>query len=317
LDIEQKVLSLLRSVPLDRYSIYKMIPTESKLTLSKAINNLQQQGQVHVVKYRRDRRTGISIPLYSVHPNSEKDSRLHPNDVFEGMTPDRYAEYDFVLRNLIPLGVKAKILDVGCSTLAFSSKISNLSRNRCEITGIDIVNEVGSQGFPLILMDAMSIGFKDNTFDQVICLSSMEHIGFDHGTIGPRYKDLGCRINGDVVAMKEIWRVLKDKGTLILTVPYGRLIVKQLGYRIYHQESLTILTNMFFTVKKEFFGLKSGKWTECNELEANDLTLLDYSNQKFHSEIIACLLLEKKNESKFACYLTEETAASTSLIPEF
>jgi hypothetical protein len=117
--------------------------------------------------------------------------------------------------------------------------------------------------------------------------------------------------------MKEIWRVLKDKGTLILTVPYGRLIVKQLGYRIYHQESLTILTNMFFTVKKEFFGLKSGKWTECNELEANDLTLLDYSNQKFHSEIIACLLLEKKNESKFACYLTEETAASTSLIPEF
>jgi ubiquinone/menaquinone biosynthesis C-methylase UbiE len=68
--------------------------------------------------------------------------------VFEGMTPDRYAEYEFVLRNLISLGIKAKILDVGCSTLAFSSKISNLSRSRWEIIGIDIVNEIGSQGFP-------------------------------------------------------------------------------------------------------------------------------------------------------------------------
>jgi hypothetical protein len=67
-------------------------------------------------------------------------------------------------------------------------------------------------------------------------------------------------------------------------------VVKQLGYRVYHQESLTILTNMFFTVKKEFFGLKKGKWTECTELEADNSTLLDYSHQKFHSEIIACLL---------------------------
>ena len=271
-----------------------MIPTESKLTISKAIYNLQQRGQVHVVKYSRDTRTGISIPLFSVYTNSENDSELHTRDVFEGMTPDRYAEYEFVLRNLISLGIKAKILDVGCSTLAFASKISNLSRNRCEIIGIDIVNEAGSQGFPLVLMDAMNIGFKSKTFDQVICLSSMEHIGFDRGIIAPKHKDLSCGINGDAVAMKEIWRVLKDKGTLILTVPYGRLIVKQLGYRVYHQESLTILTNMFFTVKKEFFGLKKGKWTECTELEADNSTLLDYSHQKFHSEIIACLLLEKK-----------------------
>lgn len=274
-----------------------MIPTESKFTISKAINNLRQRGQVHVVKYRRDTRTGISIPLFSVYANSENDSQLYLRDLFEGMTPDRYAEYEFVLRNLISLGIsrhKAKILDVGCSTLAFSSKISNLSRNTCEIIGIDIVNEVGSQGFPLIMMDAMNIGFRSKTFDQVICLSSMEHIGFDHGIISPKHKDLSSEINGDAVAMKEIWRVLKDKGTLILTVPYGRLIVKQLGYRVYHQESLTILTNMFFTVNKEFFGLKKGKWTECTELEADNSTLLDYSHQKFHSEIIACLLLEKK-----------------------
>ena len=59
---------------------------------------------------------GISIPLYSVYARSEKNSKLHPRDVLGGMTPDRQAEYDFVLRNLLSLDIKAKILDVGCSS---------------------------------------------------------------------------------------------------------------------------------------------------------------------------------------------------------
>jgi SAM-dependent methyltransferase len=278
---------------MDIYSIYKLIPTESKFTISKTINNLQQLGQIHVARYRMNTRIGISIPLYSVYTRSEKNSKLHPRDMLGGMTPERYAEYEFVLRNLISLDIKANILDVGCSTSAFSSKISNFSRNRCEIIGIDIFNEICSLGFPLILMDATNIGFKDKTFDQVICLSAMEHIGLDHDDVDAKHKDLNCGINGDALAMKEIWRVLKDKGTLILTVPYGRLIIKQQGYRVYHQESLSILTNMFFAVKKEFFCLKRGKWTKCNELEANNSTLLEYSNQKFHSDMIVCLLLEK------------------------
>jgi SAM-dependent methyltransferase len=288
------VLDQLRSTPLDRYSIYDMIPTESKLTISKTIDNLLRRGQVHIVKYRMNTRTGISIPLYSVYQNCKKDSELDHRNVLEGMTADRYAEYEFVLRNLISPGIKAKILDVGCSTLAFSSRISNLSRNRHEFIGIDIVNVVNSQGLPLIMMDAMDIGFKSKTFDQAICLSSMEHIGLDHDIITPRHNDLGYGLNGDAIAMKEIWRILKNKGTLILTVPYGRLIIKQQGYRVYCKESLSKLTNMFFVIKKEFFGLKKGKWIECNESEANNSTLLDYSNQKFHSDIIACLLLEKK-----------------------
>jgi SAM-dependent methyltransferase len=294
LDIEQQILSFLQSATLDKYSIHRKISTESIFTISKAINDLQQRGQIHVAKYRKDPRIGIAVPLYSVHPRSEKDNELYSGDLLEGLAPGRYAEYEFVLRNLISRDLKAKILDVGCSTSAFSSRISKFSRNRCEIVGIDIVNEIGSLGFPLILMDAMNIGFKNKTFDQVMCLSTMEHIGLDHEGVNAKHKDPNCGINEDALAMKEIWRVLKDKGTLILTVPYGRLIIKQQGYRVYQKKSLSILTNMFFIVKKEFFGLKKGKWTRCNELEANNSILLEYSSQKFHSDIIACLLLEKR-----------------------
>ena len=148
--------------------------------ISKAIIRLQHQGQIHIVKYRKDSRIGISIPLYSVRPRSEKDSELDTRNVFEGMTSERYSEFEFVLRNLVSRDMEAKILDVGCSTSAFSSMIAKFSRNRCEIIGIDIANEIGNHGFPLIQMDARRVGFKDKTFDQVMFLSAMEHIGLDH-----------------------------------------------------------------------------------------------------------------------------------------
>ena len=294
MDIEKKILNLLQSVPLDKYSIHRMIPTESIFVISKAIIRLQDQGQIHIVKYRKDSRIGISIPLYSVRPRSEKDSELDTRNVFEGMTSERYAEYEFVLRNLISRNIKSKILDVGCSTSVIYNTISKFGRNRCEIIGIDIANEIGNHGFPLIQMDARRIGFKDKTFDQVMCLRAMEHIGLDHEGAKTKNKDLNCGMEGDVLAMTEIWRVLKVKGTLILTVPYGRILIKQQGYRVYSKDSLSILTNKFSIVMKEYFGLKKGKWTKCSELEANSLTLLECSNQRFHSDIIACLLLEKE-----------------------
>ena len=294
MDIEQKILGLLQSVPLDKYSIHKMIPTKSIFIISKAINNLQQRGQIHVVKYRKETRTGIPVPLYSVYSRSERALELNAEGILECMTSERYPEFKFVLRNLASRNTDAKILDVGCSTSALSSMITKFSRNRWRIISIDIANEIGNHGFPLLQMDARRIGFKDKTFDQVMCLSAMEHIGIEDEGAKTKNKDLNCGMEGDALAMTKIWRVLKIKGTLILTVPYGRILIKQQGYRVYSKDSLSILTNKFSIIMKEFFGLKKGKWTKCSELEANSLTLLECSNQRFHSDIIACLLLEKE-----------------------
>jgi SAM-dependent methyltransferase len=296
LDIEEKILGLLQSVPLDKYSIHKMIPTKSIFTISEAINNLQQRGKIHVVKYRKETRTGIPVPLYSVYSCSERELELNAGGILECLTSERYPEFKFVLRNLVSRNTEeeAKILDVGCSTSALSSMITKFSGNRWLIISIDIANEIGNHGFPLIQMDARRIGFKDKTFDQVMCLSSMEHIGIADEGAKTKNKDLNCGMEGDALAMTEIWRVLKVKGTLILTVPYGRILIKQQGYRVYSKDSLSILTNKYSIIIKEFFGLKKGKWTKCSELEANSLTLLERSNQKFHSDIIACLLLKKE-----------------------
>jgi hypothetical protein len=42
-----------------------------------------------------------------------------------------------------------------------------------------------------MLMDAMNIGFKDKTFDQVICLMA---IGVDHDGVDTKLKDPNCEV---------------------------------------------------------------------------------------------------------------------------
>ena len=131
-----------------------MIPTESIFMISKAITKLQLQGQIHIVKYRTDTRSGIPVPLYSC---SARDIELDIGDVLGCMASERYTEYEFVSRNLVSREKKAKILDVGCSTSAFSGTIAKFSRKEWQIIGIDIASEFGSHGIPLILMYAISV----------------------------------------------------------------------------------------------------------------------------------------------------------------
>lgn len=61
---------------------------------------------------------------------------------------------------------------------------------------------------PLILQvaDGRKLKYKKNYFDKVYCISVIEHISE----------------NGDLVCMKELARVLKPGGTIVLTVPYGK-----------------------------------------------------------------------------------------------
>lgn len=59
----------------------------------------------------------------------------------------------------------------------------------------------------LEVQDATALSFPDETFDNCICVSVLEHIGFGE----------------DSVALSEIWRVLKPGGSLHLTTDVARV----------------------------------------------------------------------------------------------
>src|SRR5439155_21412780 len=98
------------------------------------------------------------------------------------------------------------ILDVGTAGSALIQAISEFG-SRWQAFGIDLAQDCDVE------MDARSAGFRDGVFDQVISISTMEHIGLSYNISDE---------NGDTTAMSEIFRLLKKHGSAIITVPYGK-----------------------------------------------------------------------------------------------
>ena len=239
--------------------------------LTKAIAELQQKKILHVAKYRRNERTGLDIPVYSI--TVLRRHRLDVHGLLAGVTSERLVEYDFVARNLMSPLKNAKILDVGSAGSAFVQAIREFGK-RWEAFGIDL--DDGDA-----IMDARSTGFRGRVFDQVICISTLEHIGLA--------RDIDDKI-GDAKAMKEMFRMLKKDGSAIITVPYG--MDKKPEHRIYDKSSLAKLVRPFSVANKEFYRFDAGKWIKCSQADAirpNSQVPLH-----FHGAACACLLLRKQ-----------------------
>lgn len=54
-------------------------------------------------------------------------------------------------------------------------------------------------------------------FNVVTIISTLEHVGMGKTSCG----DIDKR-DGDVTVMGEIWRILKPRGIVLLTVPFGK-----------------------------------------------------------------------------------------------
>jgi SAM-dependent methyltransferase/glycosyltransferase involved in cell wall biosynthesis len=67
--------------------------------------------------------------------------------------------------------------------------------------------------------DLRRMPYREGSFDLVICISTIEHIGRDNTGYGlPGHTGA----SGDVETIKEIERVLQPNGRLLITVPFGR-----------------------------------------------------------------------------------------------
>jgi SAM-dependent methyltransferase len=231
--------------------------------ITKTIAELQQHKVIHVAGYRKSKRTGLDIPIYSLSAGRQDKLDLH--SLLAGVTSERLVEYEFLARNLVSPDRDATVLDIGSAGSGLVKAIGDFGK-KWQVFGIDL--EPGCDA----RMDARSMGFADATFDQVISISTIEHI------------------DGDIKAMQEISRVLKKGRSAIITVPYGK--GEKPEHRIYDSTALCKLAAGLSIAKKEFYRYDSdGKWIKCSQAIADRVDVPVPA--RLHSAVCACLLLKK------------------------
>jgi SAM-dependent methyltransferase len=87
-----------------------------------------------------------------------------------------------------------------------------------DLWGVDLVAKPVS-GFRMVQADVRALPFDDASFGLVTCISTLEHIGLDVSGYGGLAENERA---GDVLALRELARVLAPRGRLLITVPFGR-----------------------------------------------------------------------------------------------
>lgn len=146
---------------------------------------------------------------------------LSPKLLINPVSIVRYFEYDFVLRNFSATSLsRNKILDIS-SPYLFGFYLASLFEGEYnyrnpDITDLNLVKKYSSKlkfkmEYSADSEDATNLAFSNNLFSHIFSISVIEHING----------------NRDSEAIKEMWRVLKPNGLLILTFPIAKVFEEE------------------------------------------------------------------------------------------
>jgi len=160
---------------------------------------------------------------------------------------ERIVENPFVIQN-IPEDKNIKILEIGCTASKIAMYLTNLGY---KVDGVDLVDyEYKHPNFKFHKGNFFDIKFGPNIYDVVILLSVIEHVGLD--VYGNKIIDE----RGDIEMLREIHRILKLGGKVILTAPYGNFEGSQ-TYRVYDEKRVNELFGLFDSKKYIYYERKN------------------------------------------------------------
>jgi SAM-dependent methyltransferase len=130
-----------------------------------------------------------------------------------GGTDERVVEIPWVLSRLVPSG---RVVEVGYA-FAEAAYLGALLRSGVELVGIDLA-ERDVDGMERLVADVRSLPLADASVDQVLLVSTLEHVGADNTGYGLAAED---DPESRVDALRELARILRPRGRLLVTVPLG------------------------------------------------------------------------------------------------
>lgn len=128
----------------------------------------------------------------------------------------------------------ARVLEIGCCEYDFLKQAEGVWPEMT-FTGIDWRHYKRPGRASVIQGDVMAHAFAPDSFDWIVSISALEHVGLGHYNRDPQAED------GDVRALAKCWEWLAPGGWLYFDVPYNPARYEVVGssHRIYDDAAIT------------------------------------------------------------------------------
>lgn len=168
-------------------------------------------------------------------------------------TDERLVEVPWVLSRLRT----GRVLEVGHAFAEPAYLAALVDASPGELVGVDLA-QAEVPGMETVVADARDLPFPDASFDQALLVSTLEHIGADNEVYG-----VGGEADdtGRTAALRELRRILRPSGSLLVTVPLG----EPGDYGWFRQEDVRGWTRLFtgvgfFVEEQEAYELGEDGW---------------------------------------------------------
>jgi len=178
---------------------------------------------------------------------------------------ERVVEYPWLFSRII--NSNQEILDAG-STFNFDFIVSHKKIKENNLTIYTFAPEFkshNSEHISYVYGDLRNLPFKNELFDIVVSHSTIEHIDMDNSLYGydlPYNRNVNDKSYEYIIAVKEMIRVLRKGGNLLLTFPYGKF--ENHGFfQQFDEEMLSRITYLFKNIglfESCFFKYEEEGW---------------------------------------------------------
>lgn len=159
-----------------------------------------------------------------------------------------------------------------------------------------------NRGISYVYGDLRNTVFRDDLFDYVVSLSTLEHVGLDNQRFHSAALEQRNQQTGSyLLAIRELARVLKPGGVCFISLPYGKHAVHE-WMQLFDQQMIESLIREFqpqsFRITY-FRYLGDDGWTLSDAIAAADARYFDFEKDEpwqghpAAAEAVACLELKK------------------------
>jgi SAM-dependent methyltransferase len=197
---------------------------------------------------------------------------------------ERVVEYPWLYARMRPFS--GRLLDAG-SALNHSFALEHPRLKSKELTIVTLAPEsccFWQHRISYVFADMRDLPFRDGYFDEVVSISTIEHIGKDNVIYTG---DRAFRQNNNrdfLLAVRELKRVCKPGGKVYITVPYGQFT----DFGWYQQFDRALVDELIAAfsparIRETYFAYENGGWRRtrkdaCGHLQGFDIHVTRYMN---------------------------------------